>query len=149
MVRRDSDYALRILAHMILSGAQVPLTGTKIARSAGIPESFAHKILRRLVAAGLLEARCGKGGGFVLTRRPRQIRMLDVITAAQGPLRISPCVSGRRECARRATCPMTVGWTKLQSRVKTLLGRTTLADILGPSVRRCAPRAGRTLLLQR
>lgn len=131
MVRRESDYAFRILAHMISRGGNGPITASQIASSEGIPTSFSQKILRRLTRAGILKARCGRGGGFVLARRPAKISMRDVVVAVQDGLRLGPCGAGPHGCPRRAGCPVTGHWDRLQRQLDASLARTTLADIVG------------------
>jgi Rrf2 family protein len=102
-----------------------------LAKSQGIPISFGHKILRKLVAAHLVTSRAGRSGGFRLARRPETIRLIDIVTAIQGPVSVSRCMMEINPCLRRATCPVSQKWRKLQRSIITFLRTTTLADIIG------------------
>lgn len=68
---------------------------------------FTLKIMRKLVAAGLVRSYKGARGGYVLARRPSQITLRQVIEAVEGPYRFSRCVDGEYDCScsSPAGCP--------------------------------------------
>jgi len=51
-----------------------------------MPERFLLQILRSLVAHRVLESTRGVEGGYMLGRPPKEISLLDVIEAIDGPL---------------------------------------------------------------
>lgn len=128
MIRKDTDYAFRVLTH--LAAGQGVATAGEAANRQNVPRCFAQKVLRRLVAAGILTARAGKGGGFALARTPRTVSMWEVVTAVQGPLQVNICVACDGACDREPACMIAVQWRALQERMARFLRRTTLADIL-------------------
>ncbi len=93
------SYAIGILLQVHVKGREGPTTAASIAAGCKFPPRFLYRILRRLVDAGLLTGVSGPGGGYALARKPRRIRLLDVVTAVEGPLETSQllpvCVNHR------------------------------------------------------
>jgi len=129
LVRQDTDYALRALVHLCRTRDEENVAASGVADAQQIPLSFCHKILRKLVAAGLVASRAGRNGGFRLARRPSAIRLLDVLETIQGPVAVTHCMMRVGPCPRRSTCPASRKWRKLQNGIVTFLKSTTLADI--------------------
>jgi Rrf2 family protein len=136
VIRRDTDYAFRVLVDLGRT-CERSATADEISARQQIPGSFARKVLRRLVASSILHARSGRGGGFALAKAPGDVSMLDVVTAVQGRPRISPCVGAPDACDRSPTCPVTGKFRTMQNELIDFLGRTTLEDILDDA---CAAR---------
>jgi Rrf2 family protein len=82
---RSVAYAVSILLKIKSESLGKPLTAAQIARGGKFPPRFLYRILRRLVDADLLTGVSGPGGGYALARRPRQISLLDIVTAVEGP----------------------------------------------------------------
>lgn len=65
-------------------------------------EAHMVKVCQKLSRRGLVAARRGPGGGFVLAKNPARIRLLDVYVAIEGPVRLRPCLFRDRQCGGRA-----------------------------------------------
>jgi Rrf2 family protein len=50
-----------------------------LARAEDMPAKFLEAVLLQLKRAGFLESKVGSGGGYKLTRPPRQVRIADVV----------------------------------------------------------------------
>jgi Rrf2 family protein len=82
-----SRYAIRAL---VLIGAQDHKgyqTSESIARTANISEMFLLKALKPLVSAGVLRSLKGPGGGYQLAKTPKDVTLLQVVEAVDGPIR--------------------------------------------------------------
>src|SRR5262245_11942740 len=84
---RASSYALHAAAYMAGQRKGLPTPSHIIAQKRGIPERFLLKVLKPLVSAGLLYSVKGPHGGYRLARTAKEITMLDVIEAVEGPIR--------------------------------------------------------------
>ena len=82
----SSRYAVRALAHLARRPPGAAERKQDIAQAAGLADVYLVKILGRLVRAGLLSAVKGPGGGYVLARPARQITLLAIIEATDGPV---------------------------------------------------------------
>ena len=129
IIRRDTDYAVRALLYLAGSEGQ-SASCRELADACDIPQSFAHKILKKLTTASLVTSRVGRAGGFQLNRRPERITLHHVLNAIQGPVAISRCVREPKVCPRGPRCPLSAQWRKLQDSLVSLLDETTLNDLL-------------------
>src|SRR5438552_15997841 len=84
---RASSYALHALAHMAALKRDVPMPSHIIAQKRGIPERFLLKVLKPLVSARILLSIKGPHGGYRLALPARDISLLQVPEAVDGPLR--------------------------------------------------------------
>ncbi len=94
-----------------------------------IPATFAAQILSDLVRAGLAESKAGKAGGYRLTRDPASISILDVVEAAEGPLRPERCALSTGPCRWEEVCPLHETWADVTQELRTILARTTLSEV--------------------
>jgi Rrf2 family protein len=71
-----------------------------VAEAQGIPERFLLKVLKPLVSAGLLRSVKGPNGGYRLARSARDITLLEVVEAVDGPIQGSAPLSDTRGAER-------------------------------------------------
>lgn len=94
----ESDYAVRIVGCLCESGKR--LDANLISDRTAVSLRFALKILRKLVAAGIVVSFKGTQGGYELARKPQDITLKDVIEAIDGRYAISKCLTDSYECSR-------------------------------------------------
>ena len=94
-ITRATAYAIFAMVHVAQHKSEGPMASHVIARAHGIPERFLLKVLKPLVAAGLLHSVKGPRGGYQLARAAAQITLLEIIEAVEGPLRSQQVFVGR------------------------------------------------------
>src|SRR5207302_3037195 len=101
----------------------------QLAEAAGhIPEHFLSKVLRPLVDANILSSLRGPHGGYRLIRRPRDVSLLDIIEAVEGPIRGKiPLLEG--ETLGDLEQPLQSLFDRLAEDVRTRLAGTKLTDL--------------------
>jgi Rrf2 family transcriptional regulator, iron-sulfur cluster assembly transcription factor len=109
-----------------------------IAKCADIPKPYLARIINDLTHKGLVTAKRGYQGGITLARPADEISLLQVVEAVEGPEWIAPCLLGLNDCASHQDCPTHVFWKRVSRQLKTLMGRTMLADIMAPPKRKPA-----------
>lgn len=125
-----TDYAVVVLTR--LSSASPIQTSPGIAACTGIPEPTVAKVLKTLVAAGLVASHRGAHGGYRLTRPLAALPIADVIEAIDGPIALTACVEGAGAfCDVGTTCPMRGRWDPVNAAIREALGTITLADMQG------------------
>jgi len=101
----------------------------EVVAETGVPRTFASQILADLVRAGLATSKAGRGGGYRLRRPPAQISVLEVIEAAEGPLRAERCALGEGPCRWEEVCPLHETWSAATVALRDLLATATLAQV--------------------
>ena len=86
---RASQYAVAALVHMTRGDGR-KFASHDIARAAGLPELFLLKVLKPLASAGILYSSRGPGGGYSLAKPAKDVTLLAVIEAVDGPVRAKP-----------------------------------------------------------
>lgn len=128
-IRRETDYALRVLLYLALLPPGTRVTTQEVARQRLIPKNLIRRITAHLVDTGFLTSVRGRGGGISLARRPEEIVFIQVIEAIDGPVVISECVPNPQECPLSEDCPVRTVWGESQARLRHYWGEITLADL--------------------
>lgn len=100
-----------------------------IADAYGIPSQLLAKILQRLAKVGLLRSHAGINGGYSLSRPPAQISAFEVIHAIDGPLFITSCDNGLRQCDLNDSCTIKEPLRKVNESISDVLKALTIADM--------------------
>jgi len=124
-------YSLRALVALAQQpeGKTMPLSA--IARRQRIKPKYLEQILLKLHRAKLIKSKKGPGGGYLLARDPKSIRLKDIINAAGESTAPVMCVVNKRDryCAGFSLCPMKHHWKELKKRIDGFFDEYTLADI--------------------
>lgn len=91
MLTQRARYALH--AMLYLARKQASATVAEIAEAELIPRKFLEQILAALKLRGLVVARRGPTGGYVLSRSADAISFADILRSIDGPLALAPCAS--------------------------------------------------------
>ena len=130
LIRQDTEYAMRALVHLAMNGKKKQIAAKELAKSRNVPEDFMYKILRKLTRAGLTTCHMGYHGGFKLARSPREITLLQVVSAIQGPVMVKKCCLDLEACPRRPVCGFSPKLAELQDILVRSLDSITLADVV-------------------
>jgi Rrf2 family transcriptional regulator, cysteine metabolism repressor len=84
---RASSYAVHAITYMASQKHDHPVASHHIAEARDIPERFLLKVLKPLVSARVLHSMKGPNGGYRLARSPRDITLLEILEAVDGPIR--------------------------------------------------------------
>ncbi|GJQ34497.1 MAG: transcriptional regulator [Anaerolineaceae bacterium] len=128
-ITRQADYAVRAVLHLARNGETRTATSV-IAEEQKIPPSFLAKIISQLSIAGLLHTSRGARGGVTLARDPKEITLLEVIEAIDGPIQLNECVGETGVCTFDANCPLRPVWCEAQEELVGRLKGTNFADML-------------------
>jgi Rrf2 family protein len=135
VLSRSSEYAIRALSLLAVSGENQSLQCREIAARLDLPPQFLTKILRRLTATGVVASQRGRAGGFRLGRPPQDISLLDVVLPFEEPRTEVACLLGQAYCSDEDACPLHRPLTEVRTRFLDLLESTSLADVAARAVR--------------
>jgi Rrf2 family protein len=126
---RASDYALHALAYMTQQAPDRPVPSHIAAQAQGLPELFLLKVLKPLVAAGLLRSVKGPNGGYCLARPAKQITVLEVVEAVDGPIQGDAPLTGTKG-AERLDARLGQVCQELAELVRGRLGKVKLSELV-------------------
>ena len=101
-----------------------------IAKEQNIPPSFLAKIISQLSISGLLHTSRGARGGVTLARDPKDITLLEVVEAIDGPIQLNECVGNTGACTFEDNCPIKPVWCDAQDELVTRLKGTNFSQML-------------------
>ena len=127
-VTRKADYAIRCVLHLSREPGTVSSV-EEISRAMFVPKTFLAKILQRLMRAGIVSSTRGVKGGFQLAKRPKDINLLEVIEAIQGPSAPNLCAIDKRMCQLSGICTVHPVWVKIREMVEKELRKTNFANL--------------------
>lgn len=126
---RSAEYAIRALIPLAdLPAGEFALVKT-LAADTSIPSHFLAKLLQDLARIGVLRSTKGPHGGFRLNMPAKELSMLRIVEAIDGPGRFDRCLGGADECNDKVACGMHDSWIVLRSRIMDYLGGTSIADL--------------------
>ena len=131
MVSTRGRYALRVMIDLAEHSNDKYIAMKYVAERQEISLKYMEKILRLLVSADLVEGVHGKGGGYRLTRDPKDYPISEILQLTEGSLAPVACLEcGAQECKRAAECRTLPMWTELDCLVNGYLEKVTLADLM-------------------
>jgi Rrf2 family protein len=81
-----SRHALHALVYLVTAPDTPAVPAHTIARVQGLPEEFLMKVLKPLVSARILYSLRGAHGGYRLARAAKDITLLEIVEAVDGPV---------------------------------------------------------------
>lgn len=84
----EADYAVRIVHALAQSGKR--LDAKTISEMTGVTLRFSLKILRKLVAAGIVKSFKGTQGGYEIGKPAEEISLGEVIETIEGRYTLNP-----------------------------------------------------------
>jgi Rrf2 family protein len=113
----------------IAAQEDAPQATRQIAAATQVPAGYLAKVLQALGRAGVVRARRGIGGGFVLGRAADQITILEVIDAVDPIERIHSCPL-HLEAHGQNLCPLHRRLDDAIAQVQNAFSKSTLADLV-------------------
>ena len=102
----------------------------EIAAQADIPIHFLAKIAQDLAKAGLIEIRQGAKGGFILSKMPAAITLLDVVETMIGEIYLNDCIARPTGCKVSYHCAVHRVWLDARDQLRDTLRRVTFDQLI-------------------
>ncbi|MCF7954522.1 MAG: Rrf2 family transcriptional regulator [Phycisphaerae bacterium] len=129
IIRRNTDYALRAMAHLAKNYGGESISTRVIADREDISYQLACKLMQKMNDVGLVTSTMGPKGGFTLSKEPSMINLLEIIEAVQGPVTVNRCLAEEESCPRKDTCPLSGKMREMQDYIIGFLSDATLAGL--------------------
>jgi Rrf2 family iron-sulfur cluster assembly transcriptional regulator len=129
-VGRRVDYAVRALSFLAGQPPEKIISRSDIEKSQDIPSFYLSKIMKDLVAGGLVRSHIGSKGGFTLAKLATSITIKDVYETVERPLVLMDCLErGTDYCSYCSVCTQKSIWEEAQKVLADFLGRISINDI--------------------
>ena len=131
------EYGLRALMEMGLEPDKA-LSLRDIAGRQHISLDYLEQIVPALKSAGLIKARRGAQGGYLLAKAATDITVFDALLALEGPFDPMSCLSSAPpvrggnmvSCMASDHCAVQEVWREMKDAVENVLRRITLAQLV-------------------
>ena len=127
---RAAEYAIRCMVYLSGRGLGVLTSRQEIATKADIPTHFLAKIAQDLARANLIEIRQGARGGFVLSRDPAQLSLLEVVETMIGEIYLNDCVARPNSCKVTCDCAVHRVWMTAREQLRETLNKVTFDQLI-------------------
>lgn len=109
----------------------VPLSEVSKKYSISLP--FLKQLAMLLKKKGLIASKEGVTGGYKLAKSPKEITLLQVISALNDPLKLTACCGGvgehKQNCPKESFCKTKTTWRRINQEIYERLNSVKLADL--------------------
>ncbi len=124
-------YALRTMLELAMNGADDYISIKEIAFRQGISEKYLEQIISKLAKAGFVKSVRGAQGGYMLSKKPEEYKIGDILRLLEGSLTPVSCLeNGVQACERKEFCVTLEIWKEIDEAIKGVVDRITLADLV-------------------
>ena len=93
-------YALRLMMDLARCGDEGPVSLRDVSRRQGISDKYLEQIVTPLARTGLVRSVRGAGGGYLLTRKPEEYTVGEILRPLEGDLAPVECGTDPAFCQR-------------------------------------------------
>lgn len=126
-----TDYGI-VVATCLGEAADELLAASEVATRTGVASPTVSKLLKRLTRAGLVSSERGAKGGYRLARPPADIAVAEVVSALEGPVALTECISSRGNCEQESHCNVRANFQLINAAILDALERVSVADMIQP-----------------
>ena len=130
VLRRNTDYGLRMMVNLAGHFNGQLMSARQLASDGHFSYQLGCKLLQKLHKAQLVKSGMGPKGGFILSREPSKITLMEIIKVLQGEIRLNRCLPGGEGCEFESDCEINTKLSCLQLYIEGYLGGITLEEIL-------------------
>jgi len=129
-IGRRVDYAVRALSYMAARPDDLIVGSKEISNRQDIPAHFMSKIMKDLVAAGLVRSHVGCKGGFSLAKPAETISLKQVYEAVEKPLALMECLDRDNPCCPyESVCTQISVWDRAQGLLAQYLAGISIGSL--------------------
>lgn len=125
---QTAEYALRATV-WLADTPTTPRTTQEIAEVTKVPAGYLSKVMQALGRAGIVTSQRGLGGGFLLTRTPEDLTILDIINAVDTVQRIHTCPLSIKSHDKKL-CPLHRKLDDAMTSMEKAFATTSLAELV-------------------
>ena len=121
---------MRAILELAANYGKGPLQTHVIAKQQDISVKYLEQLMAILKASGLIRSIRGAKGGYILAKKPDQIKLSEVFYGLEGPVVTVECLEDQSLCTRVADCISRQLWAQVQEAITNVLQSMTLQDLM-------------------
>jgi Rrf2 family protein len=122
-------YGIRTMIEIARHSPEVGIFQKDISINQDISVKYLDHIIHALKTARLVINVKGKKSGYILTRKPSEITILDIHNAFEPGICVVECLSDQIKCHREAECMAKGFWKGLNTQLTEYFKSVTLEDL--------------------
>ncbi len=130
MFTSSTQYAIRAIVYMGRNKSDKKFRAAELAAELNIPTPYLSKVLQNLARNGVISSAKGPGGGFYVDDRNLKMRLIDVITATEGPMVFKKCILGLDSCSEKDPCFLHNEYVQIKKILERPLYQTDFEDLI-------------------
>lgn len=135
LISSKGRYALRVMLDLAENseGQFIPLKDITVRQN--ISQKYLESIMVMLSKSGFVEAMHGKGGGYRLSKEPKDYKIGDLLRLTEGTLAPVMCLEeNAKSCDRASECRTLPLWAGLNKVIREYLDAISLEDIISGNI---------------
>ena len=128
-ISRSTGYAILAAGYMVKNQKEPIILSQRISKEYNIPLEYLLKILQQLVRANVLMSKRGPRGGFSLARAPKDITMLEIVEAVDGPMACTLNLANQAK-GEKFGAKAELVYKKAIDQSRAVFARTKLSDLM-------------------
>lgn len=128
-----ATYGIMAAVDLAMHLGTAPVQAKSIARRQAIPARFLEQILHGMKRAGLVASLRGAQGGYVLSKKPSEVSVVEIIEALDGPLLLSSGGTGHAQRRRLSKPELLLGkiWEQVHQAERHVLEAISVEELAG------------------
>ena len=122
---QKADYGLILLSNLARAGGKLTSISS-IAQKNKLSSKFLSQVAQELKKAGIITAKEGITGGYILAKKPKEISLLQVLEILEGGFVEGKCFEKDHECK----CGAKDIWIQMRRGLEESFGKKTVADLV-------------------
>ncbi|MAJ22344.1 MAG: [Fe-S]-binding protein [Candidatus Pelagibacter sp. TMED64] len=125
-------YAVMAMADLAKNYNKSPISLNEISLRQGISLSFLEQLFLKLKKYDLVTSSRGPNGGYILSKNPEEIKLLNIINAVDEKIKTVKCKrESKKGCnGKSIKCITHDLWDDLESHINSFFEKNTLKDIV-------------------
>ncbi|SFG31380.1 RrF2 family transcriptional regulator [Oribacterium sp. WCC10] len=135
MISTKGRYALSTLIDIAQNYDGVtPVSIKEISDRQGFSTKYLEQIISLMVKGGFLKSIRGAKGGYLFTRPISEIKVGDILEAAEGSLSPVECINGSSVCEKSTHCPSYPLYKEIDEAIYNVVNKYTLDDLVNNKI---------------
>lgn len=125
-------YGVKAMVDLAINYGEEPSSIKSISERQNISEYYLEQLFSSLRKSGLIKSIRGAQGGYILSRRPEDITVAQIMGILEGPIEISDCIDASKEnvCSNIDSCATRLLWARIKQSIDSVMESTTLQDMV-------------------